>query len=161
MRSAILASAVTGSIVFAGSWALAQHAGHGSRHGSHAPVTDSRELVEFPPELVSHTLANMRDHLVALQEINDALSRGATDKAAAISEERLGMTSLRLHGAHEVAKYMPQGMQDAGSEMHRAASRFAIEAKNSGVTGDLKPALAALSSVISQCAGCHAGYRLR
>ena len=117
--------------------------------------------MKFPPELVAHTLANMRDHLLALQEINDALSRNETDKAAAISEERLGMTSLRLHGSHEVAKYMPQGMQDAGSEMHRAASRFAIEAQNSGVTGDLKPALAALSNVMSQCVGCHAGYRLK
>ena len=61
-----------------------------------------------------------------------------------------------------VAKYMPQGMmQSAGSEMHRAASRFAIEVQNSGVTGDPKPALAALSNVMSQCFGCHAGYRLK
>jgi hypothetical protein len=161
MRRSLLAAAIAGSIVLAGGWALAQHAGHGSHHGSYAPVADSRELVKFPPELVAHTLANMRDHLLALQEINEALSRGENDKAAAISEERLGMTSLRLHGAHEVAKYMPRGMQDAGSEMHRAASRFAIEAQNSGVTGDFKPALAALSNVMSQCVGCHAGYRLK
>jgi hypothetical protein len=161
MRGALIASTIAGSIVFAGGWALAQHAGHDSHHRPQAPVSDSRLLVTFPPELVAHTLANMRDHLLALQEINDALSRGDTDKAAAISEERLGMTSLRLHGAHEVAKYMPQGMQDAGNAMHRAASRFAIEAQNSGVTGDLKPALAALSNVMSQCVGCHAGYRLK
>ncbi|MGE3877108.1 MAG: hypothetical protein AB7F74_29470 [Parvibaculaceae bacterium] len=56
---------------------------------------------------------------------------------------------------------MPQGVQDTGSEMHRSVSRSAIEAQNSGVTGGLKPALAALSSVLSQYVGCHASYRLK
>ena len=56
---------------------------------------------------------------------------------------------------------MPQGMQDAGTEMHRNASRFAVEAQNAGVTGGLKPALDALSKVTAACVGCHAGYRLQ
>jgi len=71
------------------------------------------------------------------------------------------MSSLRLHCGAEVAKYMPQGMQDAGMEMHKAASRFVIEAQNVGVTGELKPALGALGEVMTACVGCHAGYRLR
>ena len=56
---------------------------------------------------------------------------------------------------------MPKGMQDIGSEMHRSASRFAIEAQNAGVTGELRPALEALSYVTAQCVGCHASYRFR
>jgi cytochrome c556 len=48
-----------------------------------------------------------------------------------------------------------------GSEMHRAASRFALEAKNAGATGDIRPALAALASVTLQCIACHAAYRLK
>jgi len=56
---------------------------------------------------------------------------------------------------------MPKGMQDAGSAMHRAASRFAIEAQNVGVTGDVRPALATLGEVMSACVGCHAGYRFK
>jgi hypothetical protein len=103
----------------------------------------------------------MRDHLLALQEIAGALARSQHDKAGKIAEERLGMTSLRLHGAHEVARYMPQGMQDSGTAMHRAASRFAIEAQNASVTGDLRPALGVLSEVMTACVGCHAGYRLK
>ena len=71
------------------------------------------------------------------------------------------MSSLRLHCGAEVAKYMPQGMQDAGMEMHKAASRFAIEAQNVGVTGELKPAFGALGEVMATCVGCHAGYRLK
>lgn len=71
------------------------------------------------------------------------------------------MSSLRLHGAAEVAKYMPQGTQDAGTSMHRAASRFAIEAQNVGVTGEMRPALGALGQTMAACVGCHAGYRLK
>lgn len=161
MLKRLTIAAIAGLTVLAAGVAYAQHQGHGSHQGHGTRVADTRELVKFPPELTEHTLANMRDHLVALQEINSALARGENDKAARIAEERLGMTSLKLHGAHEVAKYMPQGMQDAGSFMHRAASRFAIEAQNSGVTGDLKPALGALGEVMSGCVSCHAGYRLK
>jgi hypothetical protein len=111
--------------------------------------------------LVDHTLANMRDHLQALQEIQSHLGTGHTDVAAKIAETRLGMSSLGSHGAAEVSKYMPQGMQDAGTAMHRAASRFAIAAQEAGVTGDLKPVFAGLAEITAQCVGCHAGYRIK
>jgi hypothetical protein len=128
---------------------------------SKANELDTRILVPLPPELTAHMLANMRDHLVALQEIQQELSRGETDKAAKIAEHRLGMTSLTLHGAHEVAKFMPVGMQEAGSRMHSAASKFAVVAQDAGVTGDIKPAIAALAAVTAQCNACHAGYRVK
>jgi hypothetical protein len=57
----------------------------------------------------------MRDHLLALQEIQRALAEGAHDRAAELAERRLGMTSLAAHGAHDVAKFMPEGMRAAGS----------------------------------------------
>ena len=161
MHRTLFVAAVSCATLLAVGIAAAQHQGHADHKDHSAVATDKRVLVEFPPQLVEHTLANMRDHLLALQEISGALAKGQGDKAAAIAESRLGMTSLRLHGAQEVAKYMPQGMQDAGTQMHRAASRFAIEAQNSDVTGDLKPALGVLSEVMNACVGCHAGYRLK
>jgi hypothetical protein len=160
MHKVLLAAVFVGlGLLFAGVGVAQQHT-HRRDHAARS-ASDTRQLVHFPDELREHTLANMRDHLLALQEIQEALARKQEDKAAIIAEERLGMTSLPLHGAHEVAKYMPQGMQDIGSEMHRSASRFAIEAQNAAVTGDLRPALAALSRVTTQCVGCHAGYRLK
>jgi hypothetical protein len=140
----------------------AQHSQHtGGGHDTASHIADQRQFVRFPDTLRDHTLANMRDHLLALQEIQEALARGKEDLAAQIAERRLGMSSLSLHGAHDVAQFMPQGMQDAGTEMHRSASRFAVVAQNAGVTGDLKPALDALSKVTAAYVGCHAGYRLR
>jgi hypothetical protein len=136
------------------------HAHHGM-HAPAAPVGDSRSIVKFPEELRIHTLANMRDHLKVLQEIQDALAREQYDRASDIAEQRLGMSSLKLHGAHELSKFMPEGMQNIGTEMHRAASRFAVIAKDVGATGDVKPALAALSRVSQQCVACHSSYRVQ
>lgn len=130
-------------------------------HAAHAPAADSRVLVQFPEMLRTHTLANMRDHLLALAEIQDQLAHGAYDKASDIAEQRLGMSSLGLHGAHDVAKFMPQGMQAAGTAMHRSASQFAIVAKDASVTGDLKGSLAALARVSQTCVACHAAYRIQ
>ena len=133
------------------------------QHDMAAPAAvqaDARQLVKFPEPMRLHTITSMRDHLLALQEIDVALSQNAFDKAASIAEQRLGMSSLGLHGAHDIAPYMPQGMQDIGTQMHRSASRFAVEAQNASVANDVRPALAALGTVMQQCVACHAAYRL-
>jgi hypothetical protein len=127
----------------------------------HAAAAGTRQLVNFPDAMRTHTLANMRDHLLALAQIQEALATGAHDKAAEIAEQRLGMTSLKAHGAHESARFMPQGMQAIGTAMHQGASRFAIEAQNASASGDLKPALAALARTTQACVACHAGYRMQ
>lgn len=158
----ITALATLAALAFGiGQAAQAQH-----QHGSHddkshsGKIDDRRQLVKFPEVIRSHTLANMRDHLLVLGEIQEALSKGWFDKAADISEKRLGMSSLGAHGAHESSKYMPKGMQDVGTSMHHNASRFAVEAQNAAVTNDLRPALRALADVTQSCVACHAAYRL-
>ena len=128
---------------------------------AHSQADDPRVLVHFPDMLRAHTLANMREQLLALAEMQDQLARGAFDKASDIAEQRLGMSSLGLHGAHDVAQFMPQGMQAAGTAMHRSASQFAIVAKDASVTGDLKGSVAALAKVTQTCVACHAAYRIQ
>jgi hypothetical protein len=134
---------------------------HARHAGQEAPPADARQAVAFPEPMRTHTLANMRDHLLALQEIQQGLAEGAYDRVAEIAEQRLGMTSLRAHGAHDVAKFMPEGMQAIGTEMHRSASRFAVAAVDAGARGNVKPALAALARVTQQCVACHASYRMK
>lgn len=161
MRQFIIAAAAA-AFIGGMTAAIAQHNhSHSATPAPAAPVSDTREFVRFPEPLVEHTLANMRDHLLALQEIQEHLGMGHMDVAARIAETRLGMSSLGLHGAHDVAKYMPQGMQDAGTAMHKAASQFVIVATDSGVTGDMKPVFSALANLTSTCVGCHAGYRIK
>lgn len=141
----------------------AEHAG---RHRRIMPVeqamtTDAREFVRFPESMRVHTLANMRDHLAALGEIQQALSAHDFDRAAHVAENRLGMSSLASHGAHDVARHMPASMREAGSAMHRSASRFAATARDASVLGDTRPALAALARLTETCVACHAAFRLQ
>ena len=59
-----------------------------------AAQADARQLVKFPDPMRLHTITSMRDHLLALQEIDVALSKNDFDKASRIAEQRLGMSSL-------------------------------------------------------------------
>ncbi|MEE4246826.1 MAG: hypothetical protein V2I33_15550 [Kangiellaceae bacterium] len=118
---------------------------------------DPRHLVELPEMMKKHMLSNMRDHLVAINEILTSMANDDLDKAAEIAESRLGMSSLESHGANHMAGFMPEGMRKAGTSMHRAASRFAIKAHQ----GESLPAYKALTNITSACVACHAGYRIQ
>ncbi|MFM2318597.1 MAG: hypothetical protein RLZZ215_1218 [Pseudomonadota bacterium] len=122
--------------------------------------TDTREKVEFPEMMQQHMLANMRDHLLAINEIQAFLAAAEYEKAAEVAEQRLGMSSLDNHGAAHMASMMPQAMQAVGTNMHKAASQFAIMVVETSVSGDLKPALGALSKITQQCVACHQAYRV-
>jgi hypothetical protein len=132
---------------------------HEAMHAQMAP--DARQLVKFPAPLRERELANMRDHLITLSRIQGYLSKHEFDRASKLAEDRLGMSSFGLHGAHEVAPYMPKGMQEAGTAMHRAASRFAIATQEAAVDNDVGHALGALNEVTQACVACHAAYRLQ
>ncbi len=158
LLTAVLCSTLAGGAV---AFADAQATHDPSMHQYMGAVGDDpRQLVDFPPPMRQHTLANMRDHLLTISEIQAALSAGQFDRASTLAEQRLGMTSLKLHGAHEVSAHMPPGMRELGTAMHRSASAFALEVQAAGVSGDVRPALRALSRVTQSCVACHAAYRL-
>ncbi len=125
--------------------------------GSAQAGDDEREFVQLPAMMQDHMLSNMRDHLATLNEILVDMAAGDLDAAALIAESRLGMSSLQSHGAAHMAKFMPEGMQAAGTNMHHAASQFALLAQE----GEALPAYKALSEVSSACVACHSAYRIR
>ena len=118
---------------------------------------DQRQLVQMPEKMQQHMMSNMRDHLAALNEILASMAKGELEQAAQIAELRLGTSSLESHGAGHMAKFMPEGMQKAGTSMHSAASRFALTAQE----GEALPAYKALSEVTNACVACHTAYRIR
>jgi hypothetical protein len=120
---------------------------------------DARQLVKMPPPMTQHLLSNMRDHLLAITEIQRALGEGRYQVAADVAEQRIGLSSLKLHGAAHMAAFMPKPMQDIGTQMHKAASQFALTAQETGADGNLGRAVVALSKVAEQCVACHAAYR--
>lgn len=122
-----------------------------------AIADDTRTLVDLPAPMQEHMLANMRDHLVTLDKILGHMAKGELDKAADAAENRLGMSSLESHGASHLAQFMSKEMQAMGTNMHRAASRFALKAQE----GDAMSAYRALQEVTAACVTCHAAYRIR
>ena len=130
-------------------------------HTGNGATQDNRVAVDFPAPMKEHILTNMRDHLQTISLIQEAMGTGQYDKAAQLAEDRLGMNALKLHGAYENSKFMPKGMQEAGTAMHRNASKFAIEVQNTAATGNIKPALIALGNTTQACVACHAGYKLK
>jgi len=122
-----------------------------------ARADDTRQLVNLPDKMQQHMMSNMRDHLVTINKILIYLGDNELDKAAEIAEQRLGMSSLRDHGASHMSKFMPEGMRKAGTAMHKSASRFALKAQE----GDLLSSYKMLSEVTSACTACHAGYKIR
>lgn len=118
---------------------------------------DKRQLVQLPEMMQQHMKSNMRDHLAAINEILLKIANGHLDQAAEIAESRLGMSSLETHGASHMSGYMPEGMRQAGTNMHRAASRFALKAQE----GEELPSYRALSEITSACVACHSGYRIQ
>lgn len=118
---------------------------------------ETRQLVKLPEMMQKHMMSNMRDHLSAINEILINMADGELEKAADVAESRLGMSSLTSHGASHMAKFMPEAMRQAGTSMHKAASRFALKAQE----GEALPAYNALSEVTSACVACHSSYRIR
>ena len=126
-----------------------------------AHAADTRQLVSMPAPMHEHMLSNMRDHLTALAEIQSALAAGKYEQAAEVAEQRIGMSSLERHGASHMAPYLPKAMQDIGTNMHRAASRFARAAQEAGVANDPARALGALAELMQQCVACHASFKIK
>jgi cytochrome c556 len=125
---------------------------------------DQRELVRLPAPMQEHMLANMRDHLATLNAIIGDVADGKYDAAAKVAEQRLGMSSLSLHGAAHLAPYFPQPMQDIGTSMHRAASRMVIvlqDASTAPTADALRGIYSALHDVTTACEACHTHFRLR
>jgi hypothetical protein len=147
---------LAGAVLALTSWSLVLHKATASE--------DTRQMVKLPAMMQEHMLANMRDHLVALDEMLGELAEGNIDKASEIAEARLGMSSMSLHGAAHMGKFMPKEMGQIGTQMHHAASRFVIVARDA----ELDPGKAsqhkiykALQEITQNCNACHQGYRIR
>ncbi len=128
-----------------------------------AQSDDPRQLVSLPAPMQQHMLANMRDHLQTLNTVIGDVALAKFDVASKLLEERLGMSSLPLHHAAEMAPYFPEPMQNAGTSMHHAASRLAIVLQDASVAqtfDSMREVNAALHEVTSACVACHTAYRV-
>ncbi len=120
-------------------------------------AADTREHVKLPSHMQSHMLGNMRDHLAALAEAQRLIAAGKWNQAARVIETRIGVSSLRAHGASHMAKFMPKPMQALGTAMHHEASRLALKIEEE----DPRQTFKGFSVLMQRCNACHVRYRIR
>ncbi|HXY59602.1 MAG TPA: hypothetical protein VEH76_13600 [Methylocystis sp.] len=172
-RIALAAAAVLVLIGAPGAAQMRDHMMHDHKmHDQMAMTGDERQPLDFPPMARAHLMSNMRSHFLALQAILSALAKGDGAAAAKIARDKLGVESENAAAcvrpkegmsdmAAMMAHHMPDEMRALGLAMHEQASAFADVAEKTAPGGDLKPALAALAQVTTNCAACHAAYKLR
>ena len=154
-------------------------------HAQHmnAMIHDNRQLLNYPPDVRAHALANMRAHLQTLADIMEAFANAKYAEAADIADTRLGMASPGATGCrpeemkmdmkmsrmteedhlnHQMGLLMPEGMRVLGQNMHKSANEFAAKAREAGKNSNSVSAAAiALAKIPLQCVACHDSYRMQ
>jgi len=114
---------------------------------------DTRTPVPLLPMMANHQKQNMRDHLVAVQEITAGV---AANDFAAIEQgaKRIGFSEQM--GA--MCKHMGSGaagFTDRALAFHHTADGIGEAAKRK----DMKAVLAKLNETLTACTSCHATYK--
>lgn len=116
---------------------------------------DTRVAVPLLPMMANHQKANMRDHLVAVQEI--VAAAGANDFAAIEKAAgRIGYSEQMGRMCTHMGAGAP-GFTDKALEFHRSADRIGEAAKKK----DMESVWKALGETLATCTGCHAAFKQR
>lgn len=128
---------------------------------SGALAQDVRQLVKLPGPAEETLRQEMRDNLVALNEILTLTVSGQVKEAGLVAEKKLGTSVMGQHRDKPLearpGPHMPPAMHDVARQGHQAATAFAAIA----ASGDRKKTLAALPTLNSACLGCHLAFRVR
>jgi hypothetical protein len=126
-----------------------------------ALAEDSRQLASLPPPAQEALRQEMRDNLVAINEILTLVAAGKLPEAGEVAEQRLGLSAQGKHRDKPFdarpGPHMPPAMHALGMDGHRAASEFAKAAKS----GERERTLGLLPTLIGACVACHFSYRIR
>ena len=114
---------------------------------------DTRKPVPLLPMMAQHQKQNMRDHLVAVQEI---VLAAASDDFAAIEKAttRIGTSPQMAQMCTHMGAGAP-GFTEQALGFHRTADSIAAAAAKK----DRKAVLAALGKTLATCTGCHATWK--
>jgi hypothetical protein len=116
---------------------------------------DARRPVPLLPMMAHHQKQNMRDHLLVVQEIVEALARddfAGVEKAASRIGHSDQMARICEHMGAGASGFTPQAL-----EFHKTADTISVAARDR----DRARTLGALSRTLTQCTGCHAAFKQR
>lgn len=114
---------------------------------------DGRVAVPLVPRMAEHQKRNMRDHLLAVQQIVLAAAAGdfaAIEDAARRMGSSDGMTAMCTHMGAGAPGFTEQALA-----FHAAADVVAEAARREDVSAVLRE----LGATLHKCTGCHATFR--
>jgi hypothetical protein len=123
--------------------------------GATVPASDGRTTVLLSPGERDLVLAEMRGFLAAVQKIAAAVPRDDV-VAVTAAARRVGAAAQTGVPASLVGK-LPVGFKALGFDTHERFDQLAMDAEQFGDTGVVLPSLATL---MNNCVGCHAAYRI-
>ncbi len=113
---------------------------------------DQRIALNPPPMQARHQLINMRNHLVAIQTIIQALSKDDFDKAAEVASAKLGLTDeMKMM----CSAFGNEEFEKLGLAFHQSADKMSEVFK----TRDKNKSLEALSTTMTFCVTCHSKFK--
>ncbi|HVJ90022.1 MAG TPA: cytochrome c [Labilithrix sp.] len=120
---------------------------------ANAEAMDKRAPVPLLPMMANHQKENMRDHLVAVQEIVGAL---ATDDFPTVERAagRIGFSEQMGRMCTHMGAGAP-GFTEQALAFHHTADEIALAAKQRDRAGVTR----ALDATLKRCTSCHATYK--
>lgn len=114
---------------------------------------DKRTPVPLLPMMANHQRQNMRDHLLAVQEI---VSAATADDFAAVerASRRIGYSEQMGQTCNHMGLGAP-GFTERALDFHRTADTITAAAQRR----DGPAVLAALGTTLAACTSCHATFR--
>ena len=126
-----------------------------------ALAEDTRQLATLQPAAQETLRQEMRDNLIALNQILTLLAANQVKEACEVAEKELGRSAMGRHADKPFearpGPQMPREMHQLGISGHLAATDFARAA----ASGNRDKALAELPALVGSCVACHASYRIR
>ncbi len=133
----------------------AEEKGHRMEEGSHHKMhsgEDGRISLGLSPAMKQHQLANMRNHVEAVQSIIGLLSEGDFDKASEIAYSKLGLTEEMKKMCNS---FENETFKNLGLAFHKSGDALGDTLR----TKDLTNSLGALHTTMTYCVQCHATFR--
>ena len=125
---------------------------HSMMQHNGASFSDKRVSLGLPQFAKNRQLANMREHLKAVNDIVKFIALGNFDKASSIAKNKLGLTDAMLK---ECKKFDREDFKSLGFAFHKSANKLAKVLK----TKDTKQSLTALSNTLGYCVSCHDTFK--
>jgi len=114
---------------------------------------DPRAPVPLQPMMAWHQKQNMQNHLVAIQEITESLSRQDWEAVANASLTIESSPQMQMQCEHMGAG--ADGFTEMALEFHRRADAIGVAARDQ----DINAVLRATAYTLEACTRCHAVYR--